>query len=103
VIHKNSTETSGVTRTEGPPVNRGAAVASATAINRQHCSRGERPIKFLGSMFELFVISSPPVVAVLFDSISHFRVPSGPRVVSRQSLEKNGLGRVLREKPVRKT
>jgi hypothetical protein len=54
-------------------------------------------------MFGLFVISSPPVVAVLFDSISHFRVPSGPRVVSRQSLEKNGLGRVLREKPVRKT
>src|SRR4029453_13871952 len=36
----NSTETSGITRTEGPPVNRGGAVASATAISRKHRSTG---------------------------------------------------------------
>src|SRR5262245_12475969 len=36
----NSTETSGLTRTEGPPVNRGAAVASATAISSTHRSTG---------------------------------------------------------------
>ena len=57
-------------------MNWGAAVASATAIRRKHCSRGERPIKFLGSMCELFVICSPPAVAMLFDSISHLECPA---------------------------
>src|SRR5215469_5501829 len=73
----NSTERSGLTRTEGPPVNRGAAVASATAISRKHCSTGiviwnltSRStleavgcIAWLGIAFKVFVCRTEHIVS----------------------------------------
>jgi hypothetical protein len=52
-------------------VNWDAAVASATATRKKHCSGGERPIKLLEPMCELFMIFSHPAVAMLCDSINY--------------------------------